>query len=186
MKISLIRHGQSQANVEGIYASIDTPLTNLGQESLKFLAQKPPQGDLYVSPAKRAIQTAEGIFSRPGKIEDRLLEISYGALEGLTFSQSQDSYPQEVKTWLENPFDNGPPQGESIKQLLDRVEDLLHSWIQKNHDVVAVTHEGVIRAFLALAVGKRESYFNFFIENASLSSLRVEGGFTQILQINYK
>lgn len=186
MKIYLIRHGQSQANAQGVYASIDTPLTDLGQESLKFLEQNPPQGDLYVSPAKRAIQTAEGIFARPGKIEDRLLEISYGVLEGLTFSQGQESYPEEIKNWLENPFDFGPPQGESIKELMDRVKSLLDDWTQLDRDVVAVTHEGVIRAFLALILRQKESYFKFFVENASLSILRIENGFSQILQINYK
>ena len=186
MKIYLIRHGQSQGNKLGKYAKEDVPLTAEGFKSLEALAGHPPKGRLFVSPAKRAIQTAEGIFGQRGTIEKRLLEISYGLFEGLTFQEAQEIYPQEMKNWIDNPYTGCPPEGESIESLMKRVEGLLKNWQDLGTDVIGVTHEGVIRAFMALTLGHQDAYFKFYIENASMVTLNYQENFRQILQINYK
>lgn len=186
MFIYLIRHGESQANVAKRYAVDATPLTEKGRLSLSALGQHPPKGKLFVSPTVRTIETAQSIFGETGIIEARLHEISYGAIEGLSIQEALNRFPHEMNQWYDDPYGACPPEGETINQLFARVRSLLEDWKAENSDIIAVTHEGVIKGMLALILEKKSAYFKFSIENASMAKISYENGLYKILQINYK
>lgn len=185
MKISLIRHGRTIANEKGIYAGLETPLSPRGAEDLRNLKFPCPE-ILLTSPATRARETATILFGREGEVEDRLLEISYGEFEGLSFQEAEKNYPKECAAWIQNPYKNPPPGGESISMLLSRLEGLLKDFKKKDRDLVCVTHEGVIRGILALVLQNPSAYFKFKIVNGGLTKIEAKGSFWQILQINYR
>src|SRR5882762_6928889 len=91
------RHGQSQLNLERIYAGqTDTPLTDLGREQAKLAGDRADgiQPDLIVSsPLVRALETAQiiaGEIGYPlGKIatNDIFKERSLGSLEGKSWDE---------------------------------------------------------------------------------------------------
>ena len=59
MQITLVRHGQSEANA-GLTEHLDSPLTALGRQQAELTAQRLSQAALtraYVSPLRRALQT---------------------------------------------------------------------------------------------------------------------------------
>ena len=92
----LLRHGQSQANAEGLFTGLlDVPLSLVGRDEAEHSAELLNEANLapsawFCSPLLRARQTAEilqeRIAIRPGSIDYdwRLAERNYGALTGLS------------------------------------------------------------------------------------------------------
>lgn len=90
MTATLVRHGQTQANVDGI---VDTaipgaPLTPLGETQAKAAAQRlaPNEYDaVFASPLLRTRQTAQYLadeLGQPVRIDDGLREVEGGDAEG--------------------------------------------------------------------------------------------------------
>lgn len=94
MKLYYIRHGQSQANADGVLAGqADSPLTEYGvQQAIQEGGQLHKEGEQFdviiSSPLARAYDTAVAIAQAIGyeldaiSIDDRLMERSVGELEG--------------------------------------------------------------------------------------------------------
>ena len=162
----LIRHGQSDSNAAGqLVGRHDPPLTEIGscQAELvgRLLAREQARSGqhhqirLVSSPLRRARATAELIGFSLGlgdvEIEERLIELDYGSLEGLR--------PAEVpaETWASWRADPSyrPEGGESLIEVQERVA----SWCEERaeeaatRDVVAVSHVSPIKAAAAWAVG---------------------------------
>ena len=91
----ILRHGQTEWNLAGRYqGSLDSPLTALGRaqarqqrQVLQSLGETLIGADAFVSPQKRALDTAalalENIAG-PDKSDPRLAEIKFGGWEGKT------------------------------------------------------------------------------------------------------
>jgi len=87
-----IRHGQSEANVQGVFAGgkIDSPLTPKGIEQARDAAQKILESGIIFdriisSPQQRALHTAQTIkdtvdFVGDIEVDDRLVEYDFGIL----------------------------------------------------------------------------------------------------------
>ncbi len=152
-KLIIIRHGETLWNVEGKkQGQLDSPLTALGIEQAKALAQRLTEESftvLYASDLGRAYETAEYIAARTNhKIfpEQRLRERNFGIFQGLTAEQIENEYPAENNSYLTNRVDYVIPDGESLRQFYLRVTDFLES-LPTLHDgqiVTIVTHGGVI------------------------------------------
>src|SRR2546421_8290713 len=81
MTLLLVRHGQAAADAEGIYGA-ETGLTELGRKQAEAVARAlQPKTEFqffYVSPIRRAAETAEPIAERLGLkpvFDNRLVEI---------------------------------------------------------------------------------------------------------------
>lgn len=89
-KIFLVRHGQDEDNASGILnGRRDTPLTVLGREQAKIVAEKLKDNGIeviYGSPLKRAHETARIIAQELGLDEvisdEHLMEREFGILTG--------------------------------------------------------------------------------------------------------
>lgn len=93
-KIYLVRHGQDEDNAKGILnGRRDNPLTDLGREQAKMVAQKLKDHNIqviYSSPLKRAHETARIISKTLDVdeliIDEHLIERDFGIFTGKPFS----------------------------------------------------------------------------------------------------
>lgn len=121
MKLILLRHGESQWNLENRFTGWkDVPLTKSGIVEAQYAAEKLIEmeiafSSIYTSFLLRAIHTAEIVakslkFDRNEIIKDwRLNERHYGDLQGLNKSETASKYGEkQVHIWRRS-FDNPPP-----------------------------------------------------------------------------
>ena len=155
-KIHLIRHGLTQANLEGRYiGATDLPLCPEGLAGLRRLQAEcdyPPVDRVYTSPLLRARQTADLLFPDRQVVEEPdLRELAFGVFENRTGAEL-DGDPA-FRRWLSDPSAR-PPGGESAAELAARVEGALaHIFAEMMRErlpsVAVVTHGGVIACLLA-------------------------------------
>ena len=100
-KLYIVRHGQSQANANGILqgSKVDTPLTQTGIK--QALATKEALSDVsfskvVASPLLRAAQTATIIAGADRTItfDPRLVEYDYGSWDGMLEADVWAKFPQ--------------------------------------------------------------------------------------------
>jgi probable phosphoglycerate mutase len=111
---------------------------------------------VYSSPSRRAVESSA---LRPTAtplvtVDERLREIDFGALEGLTYDDIAARYPHTYAEWMTRPADVVFPEGESFARMSARVREALEEMRQKHcgQTVVAVSHGGVNRIALADAL----------------------------------
>lgn len=145
-RISILRHGITDANENGIYiGKTNLPLSQNGREALqeKYETHEYPKVQrVYTSPLERAVQSAEILFpDRELVIVDDLREMDFGVFEGLSVDDliELDSY----KKWLKGGLDNPPPNGESLRNMMLRCYSALNLIIL---DMMkeGITHAGVV------------------------------------------
>ncbi len=175
----LVRHGRTQANLEGrLQGRLDQDLDAHGERQAVAVAafvQDRCEVDFVVSsPLKRARQTAAE-FGRPVEIDDRWLELSYGEYEGTPHAD----VPSEIwSRWRDDP-DFTPVGGESLATLDVRVrsacEDLLARADAAN--IVVVSHVSPMKSAVAWALGVGiDISFNCHLDHASVCRIAVRGG----------
>ena len=109
-KIILVRHGECQGNIENRFRGRkDYPLNERGRKQALELAKELkgacPQV-IYSSPLKRALETAQPLaelLSIKVTPDEGFNNISLGKWEGRLKSEISVEYPEEWKTWLNNP-----------------------------------------------------------------------------------
>lgn len=155
-RISIIRHGLTAANENGIYiGSTDMPLSSKGASELAVKMDNfdyPSVQKVYTSPLCRCTETAEILFPEIEMLPvDGLREINLGEFEGKTVDQliNRDDY----KKWLKGGKDTRPPNGESLEEMTARVFSALHNIIMNMmeegiaHSAI-ITHGGIITNML--------------------------------------
>ncbi|NKQ53462.1 histidine phosphatase family protein [Amycolatopsis sp. K13G38] len=157
MKLYLVRHAQSTANVRKI---LDTalpgpPLTELGREQAQAFAEKfaeEPIAAVYASRATRAQQTATPLadaLAMEVQVIDGVHEVSVGDLEGRGDHEALRVYAQTVRPWTQGDLSVAMPGGESGFQVCERytraVAELRAKHEQADGAIVLVSHGGAIR-----------------------------------------
>ena len=161
-KLILVRHGQSQWNLENRFTGWkDVDITELGQEEAREvgIALKHEQIDIaFTSKLKRAQHTLDIILKEIGEseipvsIDAALNERSYGTLEGLNKAETAKKHGEEqVHIWRRS-YDVAPPGGESLKDTYDRVipyfEAHIKPEITKGQNILIVAHGNSLRALI--------------------------------------
>jgi broad specificity phosphatase PhoE len=121
------------------------------------LLESVPLTAVYCSPRVRARESAEivagphGLTPRP---EDRFREIDFGSLEGLTYDQAAERFPEIYKAWMERPTEVEFPGGESLSTMRVRVVAAASELRGRHegHTLAVVSHGGVGRILLAEAL----------------------------------
>ena len=186
MRLLLIRHGETSANVEGrLQGHLDVSLSERGRRQSEQLAERlshlSPEA-LYTSPLKRARATADVIAGRNGLTpEDRpaLMERNVGELAGLNREEIRARYPDFVRARAEVRTDVGVPGFESDADLKQRVLDGLGAIIESHpaQTIGVVTHGGVIAAFLRETLDMPIIRPGpFVVSNASITTFDVREG----------
>lgn len=152
MKLIVVRHGQTDWNVEGkIQGRTDIPLNETGLKQAEDVGKKlkdVPIDVIICSPLTRTKQTAEGINKNrerqiPIQYDERLLEQYFGEDEGKNRSEVLFRILEEKR---ENQ--------ETLQDVFNRVIPCIEEIIEKYEDktVLIVTHGGAIVPII--------SYFN--------------------------
>lgn len=154
-RIALIRHGATAWNDEGRFqGQADVPLSPAGRAELARLEPHPAlQGAVWLaSPLQRTIETARLLGHEP-RPEPGLLETNWGAWEGLTRAATK---PLERRITARGKAGRefSAPGGESPREVQQRLQQFFARLATDGPDfAVGVTHKGIIRATLSLAIG---------------------------------
>jgi len=154
----LLRHGESEANVNRIFAAkrIDPSLTERGIKQATMQAEMLKQSNLsaiYASPLLRARQTAGIINKHHGLdilISDDLYEIDVGILDGedQTDPDKWALYTSVMDKWEQNLTDVTFPNGESLDDVRERLRSFFDSLKNDtNKSVLIVGHCLLFMAF---------------------------------------
>ena len=141
---------------------------------------------IYVSPLKRAVQTAELAFpGRPLQVDSRLMEIDFGEFEGKT--QLENERHGAWADWLADPFERPAPGGESYSQVRQRAVAWMNEAVASNTDhVVAVTHSGTIQMLLSHVLGVERVRWRkrIYLRHAGVSRVLFRGGEVLVERVN--
>ena len=147
--LCLIRHGQTDWNLEGRYqGQSDVPLNETGLAQARSLIEKlngHSFNAIYVSDLKRARQTAAPIAKLLGlevQIEPRLREINQGKWEGVLVDEIKARYAELWSQRTVDPASVRPPGGETVGEVAERVYAALDdiSRLFPNGRVLVVAH----------------------------------------------
>lgn len=161
MRIYLVRHGETQWNVERrMQGWGDSALTSLGEDqALKHgeLLNRERVSKIFASDLGRVRQTVSLIQERctaDMRFDANLRECNMGQWEGQRVEDIQQEWQVEYGRWRQDNERNSPPDGESINDLKLRVAKVLDSVTHNGDSRVAfVTHGITTRVLLDLLVG---------------------------------
>jgi 2,3-bisphosphoglycerate-dependent phosphoglycerate mutase len=162
IQLVLIRHGQSQWNLENKFTGwIDIPLSPKGEEEAREAGEKIKNfkfDKVYTSVLDRAIKTYEiaakvaGFNNLPVEKDKALNERMYGDLQGLNKDDMRKKFgAEQVHIWRRS-YDVPPPNGESLKDTAERVLPYWHSHIEPDlkagKNILVVAHGNSLRALI--------------------------------------
>ncbi|CAM4220800.1 histidine phosphatase family protein [Vibrio neonatus] len=157
-KIFLLRHGQTQWNVEGrLQGQKNSPLTEMGvQQSIQArkLLEQFEIHKAYVSPLLRAVDTSEILLEGRGvdvSTSESLKEIHLGAWEGKLRADAESANPEQYQLFL-NSSEQFELQGaETFQQLQARLVAELEAIFakEKHKNIMVVSHWIAIKTILA-------------------------------------
>lgn len=173
MSIYMMRHGKTLANEKKYYAAPTEPLLPIEEEIVLKLREEVRA--LHVkavacSPYLRAVETAALIAEDMPVAEEPLIrEVSLGVLEGRSFYDAYDAYGEALESWIDDPYDNPPPGGESLREAYRRAEMFL---MAAKEDTLYVSHDGFMRLVLAAQKGDVRYFFDYKIDNFQIVKIK--------------
>ena len=162
MRIWLIRHGLTALGEERRYqGALDTPLSDRGRAALCPAFFAPER--VYVSPAKRAAETAEILFPAAERIPvPGLWEMNFGAFEGRGWWEMEQD--PAYRAWVDGGCEARCPGGEDRREFSDRVCGAFGEILDKERDsaeVVLVAHGGTQMALLERFGEPQQDYYKW-------------------------
>lgn len=156
MIVGLLRHGRTAWNDAGrMQGRADVPLSAAGRVQVRNWRLPPVLADARVvsSPLARATETA-ALFGDP-HVVDALVEMDWGAWEGATIASLSADHTVAFAAASSLGPQFRPPGGETPDEVRQRVTAWLVAAARKRpgQPLLAVTHQGVIRALLAGITG---------------------------------
>ena len=169
-KLILLRHGQSQWNLENKFTGWkNVPLTEKGEMEAKKAGELIKKNKIHIdfifsSVLERANKTAEIAIKEANlqnlinnnkliltKHED-LNERDYGDLVGLNKEETANKFGKEqVHIWRRS-YDTPPPNGESLKDVVERVSPYFKKNIKpllvQNNNILIAAHGNSLRAMM--------------------------------------
>ncbi|MBE6742268.1 MAG: histidine phosphatase family protein [Ruminococcaceae bacterium] len=153
----LFRHGLTKGNINAQYIGhTDYPLTMDSIETLKHIKAKhhyPEVDAVFVSPLKRAMQSADIMFPKNNKIViDGFIEYNFGEFEELTAEDLKDN--EDFQNWFRGDINAAPPHGESNAEFVQRIcasfEKVINGCIKSGvQNIAIVSHAGVLMTILS-------------------------------------
>lgn len=159
-----VRHGETDWNIEQrLQGHRDTALNARGRRQAAYCGEllgeilardgHAPADCAYVSsPLVRARATMElvranlDLAPHAYAVDDRLIEISFGAWEGMTLAEIEAHSPNAVAERERDKWGFAPPGGESYRDVTSRVG----AWYATvARDTVVAAHGGVARGLIA-------------------------------------
>ena len=156
-RILLVRHGQTDWNVQGRWQGFEpVPLNEEGWSQARALArflQGRPVGEIISSDLPRAFQTASAIGDAVGispHTDERWREFNLGIFQGYTREILAEKFPAEWHDFHADYWDFHIPSGESRRNMQERVYS---AWLDvissaTGPELVIVSHGGSLKMLL--------------------------------------
>ena len=162
MELYVARHGQTVSNSERrMQGSGDSPLTENGIEQAKELMKTIENidfDDAYSSSLNRAVETAKIALGNRYTIkqDNRLVEFGLGIMEGMPVDEVAIAYPESANLFMSDPVSYKTPiGGESLNEIIARVDSFLNEIISMNYNKVFVLSHGfTMRVLFACTLDK--------------------------------
>lgn len=163
----IFRHGQSTYNVEGRTqgCSNDSFLTEQGRQQALKIGQKLQNRGIEIivtSPLIRAVQTAElanQALNVPIVQDEHFLEVDVGVVEGMLHSeilqQYHDIFNKLHSSDIDECMDVCYPQGETKRQVQQRIWQGLNEWCCKDYHAIAISSHGIALSQTLYALGTK-------------------------------
>lgn len=166
-RLWLARHGETGWTRTGRYQGrADVRLDALGAATARELGRALAAAGVELvvtSPLARARETAR--LAAPAGVpvvtDPRLVELDFGAWEGLTEAEAKRRFPAAMRRWKRDPAGARPPGGESLPEALARWRDVLAipPWPATAEAVAVVTHAALIRLAVLDAAGRDLAWY---------------------------
>lgn len=192
MKLYLVRHGESECNVQRrLYGRTDCSLTEKGCRQAREVGEKlaGEKIDLCLSsPLIRAAETARLALAGRGvriELEDGLMEQFMGEFENRPFEQMMAEQPELVNAMLSDWTTVVPPGGESFESLRARVKAVIERAAARDLDTLFVAHNGPLSTMLMLLLEMPNSAVNrLWFEQGCWSCVELKNGTARLLYFN--
>ena len=156
-KLYIVRHCETMGNLMHIFQGhIDLEITELGAKQLEALKERFDEihiDRVFSSPLLRAKKTGYAIIGNkniPLELDNGLIEINGGIIEGKTFDTIYKEFPDFREMWTSHPENFAPENGEKMTDAYDRIWNTVLKIAKENKDktVACATHGGVVRCLL--------------------------------------
>ena len=192
MKILVLRHGESEADILGVHEGrADFELTERGHRQAEatsvYAAAHYSIDRIYHSTLKRAAQTAAHLAEKTGAPlvpEEKLMEFNNGLVAGVPYDEARVRFPHVDVAAHEAVYEQ-----ESMLEFRGRAEYVLSKVLYENapdSTVAIVTHGGMIhqlyKAFLRLPC---DTEYYFWSGDACIHEWLVDGGKRSVIRANF-
>lgn len=150
-----------------------------------------PIDRLVSSPLARALQTAAPLAARLScrpVIDQRFGELRVGHWEGYTEDEIAERWPEHWQRWRSEPHTLEMDGRETLADLNARVSvalDELFADLVDGHVAVVFTHDAVVRAAVAWALGTGpEIYRHVEVANCSITTVGMVAGVRRLARAN--
>ena len=198
-KLILLRHGQSQWNLENRFTGWkNVPLTEKGETEAKKAGELIKKHNISIdrvfsSLLERANKTAEIAIIHAAlnnllennklimTCSEKLNERDYGDLVGLNKQETAYKFGKDqVHIWRRS-YDTPPPNGESLKDVVERVSPYfkknIKPLIDKGENVLIAAHGNSLRAMMIeLGIYKSEEISNIELPTGSPLCINLDQG----------
>ena len=205
-KLILLRHGQSQWNLENRFTGWkNVPLTEKGETEAKKAGELLKKHNIHLdrvfsSVLERANKTAEiaiihaelnNLLENNKLImtcSEKLNERDYGDLVGLNKQETAVKFGKDqVHIWRRS-YDTPPPNGESLKDVVDRVSPYFEEYIKpalnSGENILIAAHGNSLRAMMIeLGMYKSEEISNIELPTGSPLCINLDQG--RLVDFNY-
>lgn len=188
-----VRHGETEENVAGIFPRDDgaSPLTQRGLRQAEWAGGALANLGLSIvevrsSPALRARQTAEAVARRLGLsvvVDERLRDVGLGKLAGRPRKEVGFEHVEDLNEYFGGPSIYGvEPYSSVLSRLLDAASN-----VGDKGNVVFVTHQALIRAFVAHTLGAQPGRWvgRIPVDNASITVVENNSGRLKLRLLNW-
>ncbi len=184
-RVTLLRHGRTAWNASRrLQGHVDIPLDAHGLAQAAQLAQAfhgEPLDAVYSSDLQRALQTAAPLAAAAGlpvQPQASLRERSFGHLEGATFEEVEQHWPEEARRWRSREPGFAPGGGEALQDFYRRCVQAVADLASRHPGghIVVVAHGGVLDCLYRAAVGVAlQAPRTWQLDNATLNRLLWNG-----------
>ena len=183
MRWVLIRHGQTQGNLEHRYIGCrtDETLCAAGREALR-LHRYPAVSRVFASPMRRCVETAAILYPgiRPEIVPD-FRECDFGVFEGKNYAEL--SGRSDYQAWIDSGGELLFPGGESRAAFAARCVRAFERLPAQDfrEDCALIVHGGTIMAIMERAAVPKGRYFDYQVKPGEGYLLNPDGTYQKLM-----
>ena len=175
LKLYVVRHGQSESNVTGVYSGWGRfLLTEKGfadAAGAGALLKDIPFEQVYSSDQERAVQTCQTALPGVSFEQTPLLrEVNVGSISGITPARAEELYGEahRQRIAVRDFSDYG---GETTTMQYDRAVQFMKTFEQGNvnGNVAVFCHEGTVKCMLRYVLQAEIAWSRFYADNGSVA-----------------